>query len=176
MMLCISIRLANINDVEALRDLSITTFWDTFSQANKKKYMDQYIAEAMSIGQLSKELNDDRNKFFLAYIDDSLVGYTKMRTIETPEELKSGNPIEIERIYVSKEYHSKKVGAALMDHSINYAINNNHDVIWLGVWEHNYKAVDFYKRWGFTLFGSHIFMLGPDAQTDVLMKRELTSK
>ncbi|HXS38103.1 MAG TPA: GNAT family N-acetyltransferase [Flavipsychrobacter sp.] len=172
----VSIRLANINDVETLHNLSITTFRDTFAHANKKEYMDQYIAEAMSIEQLTKELNDEGNKFFLAYIHDNLVGYTKMRTIETPQELKDRNPIEIERIYVLKEYHNKKVGAALMDHCINYAINNNYDIIWLGVWEHNYKAVDFYKRWGFTLFGSHIFMLGPDAQTDVLMKKELPSR
>lgn len=171
--MAISIRPANVTNVAALRNLSISTFTDSFGYANRQENMDQYIAAAMSIEQLTHELNDTGSKFFLLYIDDSLCGYTKLRITERPEGLNATNPIEIERIYVAKEYHGRKAGAALMQYCIDYAIANGHDTIWLGVWEHNQKAIDFYIRWGFTFFGSHIFMLGPDAQTDVLMKKEL---
>jgi ribosomal protein S18 acetylase RimI-like enzyme len=96
-----------------------------------------------------------------------------MRTTYTPEELKDRRPIEIERIYVLQQYHDKKAGAALMAHCMEYATNNGYNTIWLGVWEHNHRAISFYKRWGFELFGSHPFILGDDHQTDVLMKKEL---
>jgi len=171
--MAISIRPANVHDAAALRDLSISTFRDTFGHANKKEHMDEHIAVSMSLERLTNELSDEGNKFSLLYADDNLCGYTKMRTTEIPDGLGANNPIEIERLYVSKEYHGQKVGAMLMRHCIDYAMDNGHDVVWLGVWEHNQKAIDFYTRWGFTLFGSHIFMLGPDAQTDVLMKKEL---
>lgn len=169
----ISIRPANVHDAASLRDLSISTFVDSFGHANKKEHIDAFIAEAMNLELLTAELNDEGNKFFFIYLDDTLCGFTKLRTTEMPDGLNATSPIEIERIYVSKEYHGQKVGATLMRHCIDYAMDNGHDVIWLGVWEHNQKAIDFYNRWGFTLFGSHIFMVGPDAQTDVLMRKDL---
>jgi len=60
-----------------------------------------------------------------------------------------------------------------MQYCLKYAIDTQHDVIWLGVWEHNHNAVHFYKQWGFEIFGAHPFILGDDKQTDVLMKKQL---
>jgi len=45
--------------------------------------------------------------------------------------------------------------------------------IWLGVWEHNYPAQDFYKKKGFVRFSEHVFVLGNDVQTDFLMKKDI---
>ncbi len=170
---CITITIANTNDAEMLTSLSITTFCETFMKDNKKEDMDKYIAEEMNIDRLAEELADKNNLFFLARYNETIVGYAKMRAIKKPDELKSNDPIELERIYVLNEWHDKKIGAALMDHCIAYAISEQHDVLWLGVWEHNNKAVNFYKRYGFEFFGSHIFQLGDDQQTDVLMKKKL---
>ena len=135
--------------------------------------MDKYIADEMNLEQLTKELSNKENIFFLTWHNQILVGYTKLRTTKVPGELKKNNPIEIERLYVLKAYQSKKIGEAIMKHCIEYAINQKHDIIWLGVWEHNLSAIRFYKRYGFELFGKHSFLLGNDEQTDVLMKKAL---
>ncbi|MEY3918157.1 MAG: Protease synthase and sporulation negative regulatory protein 1, partial [Bacteroidota bacterium] len=45
--------------------------------------------------------------------------------------------------------------------------------IWLGVWEHNPRAIRFYEKQGFVKFDQHIFQLGDDEQTDILMKLSL---
>jgi ribosomal protein S18 acetylase RimI-like enzyme len=45
--------------------------------------------------------------------------------------------------------------------------------VWLGVWEKNEKAIQFYKKWGFVQFDKHLFQLGDDAQTDIMMKLQL---
>jgi hypothetical protein len=168
------IKRANTNDAGQLRELSVSTFQDTFGPpVNKQEDMDRYIADQMSLEQLSTELEDDENLFFLAYYENILIGYVKLRAKIIPPELAEYHPIEIERLYVVKEYLGKKAGATLMNYCIAYATKHNYDMVWLGVWEHNYKALDFYKKFGFELFGSHPFILGDDVQTDALMKRPL---
>ncbi len=167
------ITLATVDDAELLTDLGITTFCETFMADNKQEDMDKYIAEEMNIDKIRTELNDKANLFLLAAYDKKVAGYAKMRSVKTPGELNSKSPLELERLYVLKEYHSKKVGAGLMQYCIDYAIVNKHDALWLGVWEHNHRAINFYKKWGFEQFGSHIFRLGDDDQTDILMKKML---
>ena len=169
----LTISVATAHDAELLTQLSITTFCETFMADNKKENMDKYIVEEMNVPKLTEELNDNGNIFFLIACNGITVGYAKMRTTKIPDGLSSANPIELERIYVLKAYLDKKIGAALMKHCINYAANNQHDVLWLGVWEHNYRAVNFYKSRGFEFFGSHKFVLGDDVQTDMLMKKQL---
>jgi ribosomal protein S18 acetylase RimI-like enzyme len=81
--------------------------------------------------------------------------------------------IEISRIYVTKQSKGRGVGKALMDKCIGTATEMNKAQIWLGVWEHNLHAINFYKKAGFEKYGEHIFMLGSDPQTDWLMKKQL---
>ena len=169
----IKITRADQSHAAQLAALAIATFRDTFGPVNKQEDMDKYVAEEMNINKLTEELNDPDNLFFLAWSNNEMIGYVKLRIHKEPEELRNNKPIEIERIYVLQEQQGKKIGAALMSRSIANAKDNHHDVIWLGVWEHNHSAISFYKKWGFELFGSHPFVLGNDAQTDVLMKKTL---
>jgi ribosomal protein S18 acetylase RimI-like enzyme len=169
----LTIKQAATHDLTILTTLSITTFCETFDKDNTKEDMDKYIAEEMNQDKLAAELSDTENIFLLAYYNDNPAGYAKVRSTKTPPELKNDQALEIERLYVLKEFHSKKIGAALMDHCITHAIASGCNIIWLGVWEHNYKAINFYERWGFSLFGSHAFLLGNDHQTDILMKKAL---
>ncbi len=169
----LTIKRAELKDAEVLTKLGITTFCETFMKDNRKEDMDKYIAEEMNLARITGELNERDNVFFLAVYDDWVIGYAKMRTVKKPVELRNNNPVELERIYVLSQYHDKKIGLALMDHCMQYAKARGHDIVWLGVWEHNHRAVNFYKRWGFDFFGSHIFRLGDDDQTDVLMKKLL---
>jgi ribosomal protein S18 acetylase RimI-like enzyme len=53
-------------------------------------------------------------------------------------------------------------------------INATH--VWLGVWEKNPKAIRFYKKNGFVEFDKHIFKLGTDEQTDIMMKLQMKDK
>ena len=169
----ISITRAAANDAEALTALSVTTFIDAFAADNRKEDMDKYIAEELNIAKISAELSDEENKFFLLHYDRTLVAYAKMCATKIPEKLRGRRAVELERIYVLQDYQAKKIGAALMDYCLEYAVANGYDVLWLGVWRDNHKAINFYKRYGFEFFGSHTFRLGDDLQTDELMMKEL---
>ena len=167
------ISIAEITDSAALTALGITTFVDTFAKDNRKEDMDKYVAEEMNIGKITAELADTNNLFFMARYDGNLVGYAKIRSSKIPEELADTKPMELERIYVLKEFKGKKIGAALMNLCLTHAATNGFDTMWLGVWQHNHTAIKFYKQRGFEFFGSHHFRLGDDLQTDELMMKKL---
>jgi ribosomal protein S18 acetylase RimI-like enzyme len=169
----ITIREATIEDANIITDLGITTFVATFGPHNTQEDMYKYLREAMSLKQISRELIDKNNTFYLASFDSIPAGFAKLRATHTPPELKGSTAMEIERLYVLPGYQGKKIGAALMEQCIADANNLGYDTIWLGVWEHNPRAIDFYKRCGFEIFGSHDFLLGDDNQTDIMMKKAL---
>ena len=112
--------------------------------------------------------------FYFAELDNQVIGYLKLNFGGAQTELKDNKALEIERIYVTKAFHGKKVGQLLYNKAIEVAKEKSADYIWLGVWEENQKALQFYKKNGFVEFDKHVFVLGDDAQTDLMMKLELT--
>ncbi|HMG94256.1 MAG TPA: GNAT family N-acetyltransferase [Chryseolinea sp.] len=169
----IRIRTATINDARLLAELGATTFHDTFKSSNTDEDMKLYLANNFSTEQLESEFKEEGSIFIIAEDKDKAVGYAKMRKAGEPEGLNESNQIEIERIYSSKEYIGKAVGKTLMEACLDIAKKAGHNVAWLGVWEHNPRAISFYEKWGFIRFGTHPFLLGTDLQTDILMKKQL---
>ncbi|MEX1301581.1 MAG: GNAT family N-acetyltransferase, partial [Desulfotignum sp.] len=91
-------------------------------------------------------------------------------------ESKAENTLEIERIYVLKEFHGKTVGQQLYEKAMEIAKEKSVTYVWLGVWEKNSKAIRFYEKNGFKAFDTHIFRLGNDKQTDILMKHQMKQR
>jgi GNAT superfamily N-acetyltransferase len=172
-MLPVNITIAGPQHAVILRELSVTTFVQTFAASNRPEDMEKYLDREMSLGKIECELQDPDSIFFLAWDGDTLAGFAKINSDVKADAPEEGLAIEIERLYTLQAYHGKKVGAQLMQHCLNYAKENGFTVIWLGVWEHNHKAIAFYQKWGYTPYGTHFFRLGNDDQTDVLMKKLL---
>jgi len=162
-----------IRDIELLRKIGRQTFFETFSSANSEENMNQYLKDGFSIEKLAAELNVKNAEFYFAMLDDNVIGYLKVNFGASQTEIKDDKAIEIERIYVLKEFHGKKVGQILYDKAIEVAKNKNAEYVWLGVWEENPRAINFYKKNGFVEFDKHIFKLGNDEQTDIMMKLQL---
>jgi len=167
------VRKANAKDIDDLLTLGIQTFQDTFAEYNTPENMKLYIEKSFSREQLQQELNEPDAAFFVAFDQDKMVGYARVRKGNSPEGLPSTNALEIERIYVRKTYFGKQLGKVMLDTCIQYAIKNGCPVIWLGVWEFNPRAIAFYQKSGFTKFSEHTFILGRDHQTDWLMMKTL---
>ena len=81
--------------------------------------------------------------------------------------------MEVERIYVLKEFHGKQIGQILFDKALEIAKEKKINYLWLGAWEKNPRAIRFYEKNGFVQFSTHLFKVGADEQTDVMMRREL---
>lgn len=166
-------RLATVDDVDTLAKVSVKTFRDTFAEVNTKEDMKIYLSKAFSRNQLIKEINDPFSTFVLALDGEKVVGYAKLKEGESRSELNCERAIEIERIYTLKDYVGKRVGKLLMQTCLDLAAERDYNLVWLGVWEYNPRAIAFYEKWGFEKFGSHPFLLGNDLQTDLLMKKKL---
>lgn len=160
-----------IQDIAQLQTISRQTFIEAFWETNDAGYMNQYMDKSFSLEILGSEVQNNNSEFYFAKLDERVVGYLKLNTGQAQTDIKDGDALEIERIYVVKDFYGKAVGQLLIDFAVSCALKMQSKYIWLGVWEDNPRAIRFYEKNGFVAFGSHAFWLGDDKQTDVLMKR-----
>lgn len=169
----ITIQKVTLNDIDQLQKIGRQTFSETFSGDNSEEDMKKYLDENFSTEKLTDELNNQNSEFYFAKLEDTVIGYLKLNFGESQTELKDNKALEIERIYVPKEYHGQSVGQILYEKAIQVAKQKDTDYVWLGVWEENLRALSFYRKNGFVEFDKHIFKLGNDEQTDIMMKLQL---
>jgi ribosomal protein S18 acetylase RimI-like enzyme len=159
--------------IDQLQQIGRQTFSETFAESNSAENMAKYLEEAYSYEKLSAELNDPNSLFYFAMMGQDVIGYLKLNFGASQTELKDNDALEIERIYMLKSFQGKRVGQLLFDKAIQIAKEQNAEFVWLGVWEENKKAIQFYTRNGFVEFDQHVFVLGNEAQTDIMMKLQL---
>jgi len=169
----IKILKVKMTDIDLLQNISQQTFIEAFSEANIAANMAKYMAEKFSKETLLAELSNQGSEFYFARLDNRVIGYLKINSEKTQTELQHEHALEIERIYVLQEFHGKKVGQLLYEKALDIAKLKNVGFIWLGVWEENLRAISFYQKNGFVAFDKHIFKLGDDEQTDIMMKKKL---
>lgn len=169
----IEIKRVTVSDVDQLQKIGRQTFSETFSAGNTEENMRQYLEEGFSKDKLTAELSNESSEFYFATIDNKVIGYLKLNFGQSQTELKDDRALEIERIYVLKEYHGKSVGQLLYAQAMQIARQKDAHYVWLGVWEENPRAINFYKKNGFVEFDRHVFKLGDDEQTDIMMKLQL---
>ncbi|TAE54099.1 MAG: GNAT family N-acetyltransferase [Bacteroidetes bacterium] len=171
----IEITKIGLTELEQLQDIGRQTFFETFAGGNTAENMQAYMEEGFSADKLTAELMNPSSEFYFAILGRQVVGYLKLNSGQAQTELTDDEALEIERIYVLKEFHGKKVGQILFDTALDRARQAKVAYLWLGVWEENPRAISFYRKNGFVAFGKHIFTLGDDAQTDIMMKLEMSA-
>jgi len=160
-------------DVAVLCKMGAEIFHETYAVYNTEENMQQYIKETYSEQAILKELNEKGTSQLIATLGNKPVGYVKISTRNISEELAGKRYFEIERLYVYGKYQGQKIGYELINACAEMALKEGYNTIWLGVWEHNAKAIGFYEKVGFVKFGQHVFKLGEDLQNDFLMKLEI---
>lgn len=170
----ITITKASLADVDQLQTIGRQTFSETFSASNTAADMAAYLAEGFSTDKLTAELSNPDSKIYFARLDGVVIGYLKLNIGASQTESTGEKSLEIERIYVLNAFHGQTIGQLLYEKAMQIARQLAVESVWLGVWEHNPRAIAFYKKNGFVAFDTHIFRLGADEQTDILMKLALT--
>ncbi|HMG37067.1 MAG TPA: GNAT family N-acetyltransferase [Blastocatellia bacterium] len=169
----VSIRRAEADDAELLARIGAETFTQTFAAVNTPEDMREYLASAFSTEIQAAELRNSAATFLIASIDGEAAGYAKLDETVAPDDVAGERPVELVRFYVEARWHGRGVSHSLMKEVVSAAIRAGYDVIWLGVWEMNPRAIAFYKKWGFEVVGKKSFKLGADVQTDLVMTRAL---
>jgi ribosomal protein S18 acetylase RimI-like enzyme len=170
----IEIKKATLSDLATLQNISKQSFTETFAAINTPENMEKYLQESFNTTQLTAEINNPNSPFYIAFWNTEPIGYLKLNLGDAQTEVVEDTTLEIQRIYVLQAFHGKKIGQLLLDEAIKIAQQIPVNSIWLGVWEENHRALQFYTKNGFVTFDKHLFILGDDQQTDLLMKLDIS--
>lgn len=169
----IRIAKAELSELNLLREIAVRTFTESFSDQNSEDDMQLYLEQNLSLDKLEREMSDTFSVFYLGYCNAVAVAYLKLNFDKSQTETHKADSLEVERIYVLKEYKGRGIGKQLLGKTVEIAKKAKLKNISLGVWEKNTEAIAFYRKHGFKEFGNHLFILGKDAQVDILMRLEI---
>lgn len=157
-----------MNDAPVLAKISRQTFYDTFTGTCTEEDMQYFLEVYFNLAQVQTELNDPDDYYYFAEVDGEPVGYLRfMEDYRNWSEVKQWKALELKRLYVDKEFFGKGIAQQLMDYFISFAQQNKYQVVWLGVWENNFRAQKFYEKYQFQNSGhTHDFPIGNTPQTD----------
>ena len=167
------IRKCTPEDLDELRKISEITYRDTFAGLNTEENMKAYLDKAFNGDKLRSELADRASAFYFIYEKEEAAGYIKLNESPSQTDIHDPLSLELERIYVLKAYQGKGLGRVLMNKAHEVAKSLKKTYLWLGVWEKNSNALNFYRKNGFYIMGNHAFVMGDEVQTDYLMRKDL---
>ena len=167
------LRKANLSDLPELLALARTSFVQAFTAGNKPENVQAYLAEAFTEDKLTKEIQETASTFIVASLAGKLVGYTKLNLSAAQADVQDPASVEVARLYTLEEVWGTGLGQVLLDAAIAFGRQEGKTWLWLGVWEHNARAIRFYEKNGLCIFGSHPFPFGDEIQTDWLMRMDL---
>jgi ribosomal protein S18 acetylase RimI-like enzyme len=167
------IRAATLDDATALSALAESTFRETFRDGNTESDLNDYCAASFGADIQARELADAATLTLVVEREGHLIAYSQLIANKTQAVVEAVRPIELKRFYVDKAFQGTPLALELMRASEDRAKAAGADVVWLGVWERNPRAIRFYQKSGYQEVGSHTFTVGSDAQRDLVMSRRL---
>jgi diamine N-acetyltransferase len=170
-----TLRRAEPADARLLAQLGARLFEQAFGAANDAADMRTYLESAFTVEARSAELADAAVATWIAEdAGQAAIGYATVRRGANASGVDAERPAEVQRLYVDATWHGRGVSDALMAACVEQAHAWHSDVLWLGVWERNPRAIAFYERAGFRVVGRQTFTLGQDVQQDLVMARRLS--
>ena len=160
-------------DAPSLAVLAERTFRETFGSRNSPENMDLHCAKVFGTDIQLREIEDRALRTTLAEADGRMVGFSQLRIPSAQANVEARRAAEISRIYVLADWHGHGVAQDLMRDALATATRDDCDCLWLGVWEHNPRAMAFYRKFGLEVVGTHAFMLGLDRQRDLILSVKL---
>ena len=171
----IKIRFADLKDAGMLAEIGWQAFDEAFGGHPKNHPADMrlYRAEYFSTARIEADFSEKRILYTIAEIGGETAAYAKIQFDSREDCLPNGKTIELCRLYALDQFIGKGIGKTLMLKFLEIGKENNCEIAWLGVWEFNHRAQEFYKKFGFAKCGEHIFQLGNDPQIDWIMQRKI---
>jgi len=173
------IRRATTADAAVLQDLACRTFYDTFKGTADEEDFPAAFAVWFSIPALEARISDPRSEVYLAETADggNPTGFMILRKHRPgfPAEIPADEDgLELQNLYLETGAHGAGLAQRFMQLFFDRARELGCTFLWLGVWEHNYRAQRFYTKMGFAYTGhDHPFPIHNTAQADQWWSRAL---
>ncbi|MEW4354050.1 GNAT family N-acetyltransferase [Streptococcus pneumoniae] len=163
-------------DIPLLREIEVQTYQETFGEFIKQEDMEHYFAHDLSLETLEKEWENPESAHYFVLHEGKPVGFLKVNWGEAQTEHELEDAFEIQRIYVLKSHQGYGLGKALFDFALEKAVEEGFTWAWLGVWEKNFKAQNFYFKYGFERFSEHKYVTGETVDIDWLLKKRINEE
>lgn len=140
-----------------------------------KWYMEKYF----SVERLTTEINDKNSCFYVAFLTNSPVGFLKLNIDAPLEAMNNKDGLELERIYLSKAVTGKGIGRELINLTLEIAEKFNKDFVWLKAMDTSKEPIEFYKKMGFEITGTHRLkhpLMKEELRGMVIMTKKLTGR
>ena len=170
------IRRGNLNDAALLQQIGRKTFDDSFGNTCTKEDMRGVLDLFFNSAQVALELQDDADNFFFFEEDGIAKGYLRINAKHACplDSFQNRKSIELVRLYILKEFHGTGVANKLIDFAFDFARKSGFEIMYLSVWEYNFRARGFYEKHGFANTGlENDFPLGSTPQTDYWFVKDL---
>lgn len=150
---------ATLKDIEILAQIGKSSFIESHGRSASKETIQNYINKNFTIKEFEEELKESNNIFYIIYFDNNAVGYSKIIFNCQHPNIPIKNITKLERLYVLEAFHSLKLGLELFNFNLDESVKYQQVAMWLYVWTENYKAINFYKKFGFKIVGHHDFQI-----------------
>lgn len=153
------IQKAHISDAPILSQVAIEAFMPAHGHSSPEKDMQNYIQSNFNSENLAEEIQNSANTYYLLFDSEKLIGYYKINLNLSCEFIDSSSVVYMSRLYILPSYYNKGSGKLLLDHAKEISRKNKQSGMWLKVWIKNERAIDFYKKQGFTIIGKSDFVI-----------------
>lgn len=164
---------AGAADATLIMDVARKTFVETYAELGIRNNMVKYMEEYFTEEKIGEELANEDLHFYIACFEGNPIGFTKLRNDRMPRGIKGLKCLEIERIYILKEYQGHSGGRELMNVIKQMARKSKYQVIWLQIWQKNTKAIQFYRKSGFVIYETTLFDFYGEIHNDYLLRYDL---
>ena len=164
-------RMARGDDAERLVAMFHDCFRDTFGHLYDPRDLAAFL-DGHTVEQWRGQFDSGDYAVRIAEDGDQLAGFLKLGPLRLPVE-PVGQALELRQLYVGAAWQGSGTARALMDWMIAEARRLDIDEIYLSVFTQNHRARQFYARYGFEDVGPYAFMVGNQADEDVIMRLKL---
>lgn len=167
----VTYRNATRDDLPQVDHIFRTSFCETFAHLYSPENLGAFLGK-FTLEAWQKEFDDPAYEFRLAEVDGKAVGYCKLGPLTLPVE-PEGPAIELRQLYIVKDHLGTGIAPLLMDWALEEAGEREVREVYLTVYIDNHRAKRFYERYGFEAVGQYDFMVGDQADHDIIMRKLL---
>lgn len=164
----VTYRGAELGDVAALRELFAESFVETFGHLYRPSDLQEFL-DGNSLDKWQANLTDSAIAIRVAEMDDELAGFIELAPKKLPYET-AAPALELRRLYLRSSAHGRGIADALMKWLVEEAVRRGAHELVLSVFVDNHRARRFYERYGFEVVGKYDFMVGSQADEDLILR------
>jgi diamine N-acetyltransferase len=167
----VTVREAGAADVPVLAALGEEAFYTAYAGQLAHEPLAAFARRAFEPERLAQELAEQPGGYLLLEVDGEPAGLAQLLAREAQPAVTGAQPVELSKIYLLDKWIGRGLGTTLMQACVDEARRRGYQTLWLGVWEHNPRAIGFYEKWGFLAVGDIRFNFEGEEQRDVVMSR-----